>query len=683
VPATSTSGFDWPGALLDGLPTAVVVVEPGRGRVLAANRAARELTGEDPIGGHASAWLTAEHCRDADGRPLAEDRLPAVRAARGERLRGTTVTCDTPRGVRTLRVSAETVQPPRGPALVMVTGEDVTELRAAQLGERLVAEDLRAILDGVADAITAQGPDGSLVYANDAAVRVLGFTSAEALLRAPLAEIMARWEMLHPDGGPLSPMDLPGRKALMGEEPEPMLVQFRERGGHETRWSRIKARPVHDPDGSVRLAINVIEDVTELKQVEQSQRFLAEASRVLAGSLDYEGTLTAIARLAVRGVCDWCGVDLAVEGGEVQRVAVEHVDPAKVALAEELAERYPAERRTDRGLYHVLATGESQLWSHIPDELIVEAARDEEHLRMIRALGMSSAMVVPMRVRERVLGAITFVSAESGRTFDRGDLRLAEDLALRAATAVDNARLYRTRSAIAQTLQASLLPPMLPEVPGVEAGALYRAAGEDHEVGGDFYDLFATSEDHWFAVIGDVCGKGAEAAAVTALARYTIRAAAARRHSPAAILRWVNEVMLGEGSTRFCTIAVAHLDRSGDATELTVAVGGHPGPIVVRADGRVEEIGGQGTLLGLVDDPRLEDFATVLEPGETVLLYTDGVTEAGAPLHVWSPEDLCGVVADGAPRDAQGLVDHVAARALSGLPGPPRDDVAMLALRVS
>ena len=104
---------------------------------------------------------------------------------------------------------------------------------------------------------------------------------------------------------------------------------------------------------------------------------------------------------------------------------------------------------------------------------------------------------------------------------------------------------------------------MLPDVPGFDAGALYEAAGEDHEVGGDFYDLFATSEDHWFAVIGDVCGKGAEAAAVTALVRYTIRAAAARRHSPAAILRWVNEVMLAENSTRFCTVAIAHLDRSG------------------------------------------------------------------------------------------------------------------------
>jgi PAS domain S-box-containing protein len=680
---TSATDNGLPGALLDGLPTPVVVVEPGSGRVLAANRAALELTGDDPVGRPAAAWLPVDRCRDAEGQPLAEEQLPAVRAARGERLRGTIVECDTPRGVRTLRVSAETVQPSDGAPVVLVTCEDVTELRAAQLGERLVGEDLRAILEGIADSVTAQGPDGGLVYANDAAVLVLGFPSAEALLSAPLTQIMARWELLTPSGDPLPTTDLPGRKALMGEEPEAVLVQFRERGGNETRWSRIKARPVLDADGSVRLAINVIEDVTELKQVEQTQRFLAEASRVLADSLDYEATLSAIARLAVPGVADWCGVDLAGDGDEVHRVAVEHVDPAKVALAAELAERYPADPRADRGIHHVLRTGESQLWPEIPEELLVQAAQDEEHLRMIRALGMSSAMVVPMRVRERVLGAITFVSTESGRRFNRGDLRLAEDLALRAATAVENARLYRARSTIAQTLQASLLPPMLPEVPGVEAGALYRAAGEDHEVGGDFYDLFATSDDHWFAVIGDVCGKGAEAAAVTALARYTIRAAAARRHSPAAILRWVNEVMVREGSTRFCTIAVAHLDRSQKQTVLTVAVGGHPGPILLRADGGVEEIGAQGTLLGLVEDPSLADVTIELAAGDAVLLYTDGVTEAAAPRRVWSTDDLAAVVAGAAGAPAQGLVDHVADAALTGLPGPPRDDVAMLALRLS
>jgi PAS domain S-box-containing protein len=674
-----TSGSE----LLDGLPTPVVVVEPGTGRVLAANRAARELSGEDPVGGPGAAWLPADRCRDADGRPLAEAQLPAVRAAQGERLRGTTVTCQTPRGVRTLRVSAETVQPPDGPPVAVVTCEDVTELRAAQLGERLVADDLRSILEGIADAVTAQGPDGSLVYANDAAVRMLGFASAEALLSAPLTEIMARWELLTPTGEPLSLMTLPGRRALMGEEPEPMLVQFRERGGSESRWSRIKAKPVREADGTVRLAINVIEDVTELKQVEQAQRFLAEASRVLADSLDYEATLATIAKLAVPGVADWCGVDLAGDRPlEAQRVAVEHVDPDKVALAQELADRYPAEARTDRGLHQVLTTGESQLWPHIPDALLVEAAQDEEHLRLIRELGMSSAMIVPMRVRDRVLGAISFVSAESGRTFNQGDLRLAEDLALRAATAVENARLYRARSTIAQTLQASLLPPMLPEVPGFEAGALYEAAGDDHEVGGDFYDLFATSEDHWFAVIGDVCGKGAEAAAVTALVRYTIRAAAARRHSPAAILRWVNEVMLAENSTRFCTVAIAHLDRSQGTAHLTVAVGGHPAPIVARVDGSVEELPVEGTLLGLVEDPRLVDVTTELAPGETILLYTDGVTEAAAPHRVWEPADLAKVAAGNGGDTAQSLINHVAEAALEGLSGPPRDDVAMLALRL-
>ena len=548
------------------------------------------------------------------------------------------VTCPTSRGERTLRATAQAVTAPDGAPALLVSFEDVTELRAAQLGERLVAEDLRAILEGVADSVTAQGPDGSLVYANEAAVRVLGFPSAEALLAAPLAEIMSRWILLTPEGAPQPLAELPGRRALMGEEPEDVLVQFIDRETGEKRWSRIKAKPVRDADGSVRLAINVIEDVTELKQVEQQQRFLAEASRALADSLEYESTLASIAQLAVPVVADWCAVDLVGDiAGELDRVAVAHVDPEKVIWAREIAERYPADPRGDRGVHHVLRTGESQVWPDIPDALIVEAAQDEEHLRLIRTLGMTSAMMVPMRVRDRVFGVISFVSAESGRRFSDADLRLAEDLALRAATAVENARLYRARTTIARTLQASLLPPVLPEVPGVEAGALYRPAGEEHEVGGDFYDLFATTEDHWFAVIGDVCGKGAEAAAVTALARYTIRAAAAQRSSPAAILRWVNEAMLREGSSRFCTIAVAHLDRSRATTRLTVAVGGHPAPLVLRADGSVEEAGAGGTLIGLVEDPNLREATTELAPGDAVLLYTDGVTEAEAPRRVWTP----------------------------------------------
>ena len=176
---------------------------------------------------------------------------------------------------------------------------------------------------------------------------------------------------------------------------------------------------------------------------------------------------------------------------------------------------------------------------------------------------MTSAMMVPMRVRDRVFGVISFVSAESGRRFSRRRPAARRGPgAARGDRGRERPALPRPHRRSPRRCRPRCCRRCCPEVPGVEAGALYRPAGEEHEVGGDFYDLFATTEDHWFAVIGDVCGKGAEAAAVTALARYTIRAAAAQRHSPAAILRWVNEAMLREGSTRFCTIAVAHLDRS-------------------------------------------------------------------------------------------------------------------------
>ena len=297
---------------------------------------------------------------------------------------------------------------------------------------------------------------------------------------------------------------------------------------------------------------------------------------------------------------------------------------------------------------------------------------------------MTSAMAVPMIARDSVVGVITFVSAETGHAFDDGDLELAESLASRAATAIENARLYEARSAIARTLQASLLPPALPEVPGFELAALYRSASEGTEVGGDFYDVFNTAEDQWYAVVGDVCGKGAEAAAVTAMARYTIRAAAVRRRSPAAILRLLSEAMLRQESPdlvgRFCTIACLHLDLSRTPARATVACGGHPLPAILRTDGTVEELGTPGTLLGLVERPELHDRAGDLHPGDTVVLYTDGLTEAGAPAHVWGPAELAEVLRGAAGGSPQQVVDHAVREAL-GVQPAPRDDIAVVALR--
>jgi PAS domain S-box-containing protein len=573
----------------------------------------------------------------------------------------------------------------RSAAVTLTPSSELRELEAAVRAERAAREELEAILAGVADAVIVHDAGGRLAFVNQAAVELLGYPDTASLLAADPAEVRGRFTFETADRRPFPLDDLPSRRVLRGEEPAPVVVRYRARGTGAERWSRIKARPLRGDDGQVRLAIAVIEDITEIKQAEYAQGFLAEASRVLGGSLDYGSTLARVAALAVPEIADWCAVDL-VSGDGFERVSVQHVDPAKIELAHQLAERYPPEMREDRGVLKVVRSGESELYPEIPDELLAEAAVDDEHLALLRSLGMVSVMVVPIQVRGDVLGVITFVSAESARRFDPHDLALAEDLGLRAGTAIQNARLFRDRSAIAHTLQASLLPPELPEIEQLECAALFRAAGEEYDVGGDFYDVFSTADGEWFAVIGDVCGKGPEAAATTGLVRHTVRAAAVRRRSPAAILRWLNETMLRHDSDagRFCTVAVVRLDAAADGVHVTSAVGGHPLARVVRGSGGVDQVGAPGTLVGVTPDVEFHEGTTVLAPGDALMLFTDGLTEAGAPDRVWSGEDVDAALDEARAASGgslQRMIEQVAAAALGDLRADPRDDVALLALR--
>jgi PAS domain S-box-containing protein len=540
--------------------------------------------------------------------------------------------------------------------------------------------ELEAILEGVADAVTVQGQDGRLTYVNEAAVRLLGFEDREALLAATPEEVAARFEILDEDGAPFAPERFPGRRALAGEEPEPVTVRYRVRATGVTLWSRVKARPLRAPDGRVTHAINVIEDITDLKQAEETQRLLAEAGRVLTGSLDYQQTLQRVASLAVPALADWCMVDVARQHG-LERVAVAHADPARSDVAARL-KGLLIDPGAGIGPAAVARTGRPELHLDVDAEHYRRAALNPAHLEAMMQLGVRSNASVPMTVRGQRLGVITLSTAESGRILGPEQVRVLEELARRAAVAIDTARLHEQRSAIARTLQQSLLPPLLPEIPGIDAAALYRAAGEGNDVGGDFYDLFSVSDDEWIAVIGDVCGKGAEAAAVTALARYTIRAAAVRRRSPAAILRWLNDSMRRQAlDGRFCTIACVHLDTSRPAIRATVACGGHPPALLRRAGGAVEDVGSPGTLLGLVPDPRLEDEYAELHPGDALALFTDGITEARAPERVLEPEDLHRALATIQPDSAQRIVERLAAVAMGKEGTPPRDDIAVLALR--
>ena len=286
---------------------------------------------------------------------------------------------------------------------------------------------------------------------------------------------------------------LPGRLALSGiRSPEPMLLRFRRSGDRQEFWVRVKATPIFGEDGRPRLAINVLEDVTEVQEASEAQRFLAEASAILASSLDYETTLGNVARLAVPHVADWCAVDVVDDDGDIRQVVVAHTDPAKVDMAGELRRRYPVDRNAETGAPNVVRTGRPELYPEMTDEMLVQGAVDEAQLEMLREIGMRSVMIVPMAARGRMLGTVTLVSAESGRRFGQSDLVLVQNLAARCALSVDNARLYGERAHIARTLQQSLLPPELPQPPGLEVAARFRAAGEGFDVGGDFYDVFDT-----------------------------------------------------------------------------------------------------------------------------------------------------------------------------------------------
>jgi PAS domain S-box-containing protein len=544
-------------------------------------------------------------------------------------------------------------------------------------------DQLEAILRGVADAVTAQAPDGRLLFANAAAVELLGYESSEALLAAPLNEILGRFEVLDESGRPFPVDQLPGRRALAEGEGGEVVVRFRVRATGEERWSAVKATPIADRVGTVAMAINVIEDITAHKRVELAQRFLSDSSAVLGSSLDVAEVLRHVASLAVPEVADWCAVDLVADGG-IDRVALAHQDPAMVEMAEELAIRYPPDPRGDTGVPGVLRSGRAELYPEIPDELLRSGVQDDEHYRLVREIGMRSAMIVPMVARGRSVGALSFVSGPSGRRFDEQDLELAEELARRCATAIDNARLFSERAYIARTLQQSLLPAELPEIPGIEAAARFRPTGEGNEVGGDFYDLFESGGRGWTVVMGDVCGKGPDAAAVTALARYTLRAAAMRERLPSRCLRLLNEALLRQrDDRRFCTVAYAYLESHDGGVRIGVSSGGHPLPVLVHPDGTVEAVGEPGTLLGVLPDPNLEDRSLELSPGDALVFYTDGVIEGRGASVLLDEDGLCRLLAECAGAGADAIAARVEDAAVAAQEGRPRDDIAVLVLRVA
>jgi PAS domain S-box-containing protein len=301
---------------------------------------------------------------------------------------------------------------------------------------------LQAMFAGIDDGIILFDRSGKLIFANVSAARMIGFPSAEALLGAPAPAIAARFELQDEDGQPFPIGNLPSRLVLAGKPAAQALIRHRSAGSSPWRWSLVNATPITDDAGAIVQAVSVFRDVTAERVAEERQRFLLRASDELGSSLDYERTLAAVARLAVPALADWCAVDI-VENDQVKRLATAHVDPGKVSFVAELTHRYPPDPTSRTGIREIIRTGQPQLISEIPRELLTAAAVDEEHLRLIQALELRSFIGVPLSVSGRTLGAISFVMAESHRVYGEDDLAFARALADRAALAIENARLFR------------------------------------------------------------------------------------------------------------------------------------------------------------------------------------------------------------------------------------------------
>jgi serine phosphatase RsbU (regulator of sigma subunit) len=458
--------------------------------------------------------------------------------------------------------------------------------------------------------------------------------------------------------------------------------------GDGRHWN-VSCAPVRGPGGDIVGVSAVVLDVTERQRLLDSERegraradFLASAGVLLDETLDYERTLRSVADIAVPEVADWCGVSVLDGGGVLQQVAAAHIDPEQRRLGEELQRRFPSNRSQETGSMRVARSGVTEFVPEITEEMLVAGIPDPDQLALVRRLGLRSVIIAPLRARTRTFGTITLANSSSSRLFDQADVQLAEELARRAATAIDNARLYTERTHIAHTLQARLLPARLPEIPGAVLAARYRAAGELNEVGGDFYDVFPRSSEEWAMVVGDVSGKGPEAAAITALARYTLRAGALDDDAPEKALRRLNVAMrTHDDSAQFATAALAYLSTAGSGKlKVRLSLAGHPPAMVVRHDGTVASAGTFGDMLALGDDPTFRETQLLLDPGDVLLLYTDGVTEAGPrsrPFGEFGFAELLGTLAGESP---QAVVDAVEAAVVDAHEGEPRDDIALLAL---
>jgi PAS domain S-box-containing protein len=534
------------------------------------------------------------------------------------------------------------------------------------------------VLDILAEAVTIRDRDGSIVYANRAALESMGFETMDDLKRRSSRAIMDDYVVEDEHGEPLTLEDVPSMRLMQGRTAPPLLMHTVSHATGQSRWRLLKTTPIPDGAGTLVAAVTVIEDVTAVKTAELRTRVLAESGRVLASSLDYEQTLENVARVVLPALADWCAIDLFDEHVRREHAVTTHRDPSKVEFAHRLRELEADHVEAQSAVWRVLRTGVSELVPDITDELLARSATSAEHLELLRQLQARSAVMVPMSVPGRTIGVLTLVTAESLRRLTQDDLELAEQLGRRAAVAVENARLHTTLAGVAEILQRSLRPEELPEVPGWELASLYRPAGSDQQidVGGDFYEIIP-NDAGWLCLIGDVTGNGVTAAALTGLLRHGARFASRFEPDPAAILRRLDEDLRQHSERIPCSALCVRLHEQ----KIVLSSAGHPPALLARPGGEPREAPEAGPLLGAFDDAEWSEHTLLVGPEELVLIYTDGVIETPGEDDRFGGERLRRFLSHHASASPAELLDRLDAALDAFRSGPRQDDVVALALR--
>jgi serine phosphatase RsbU (regulator of sigma subunit)/ketosteroid isomerase-like protein len=389
------------------------------------------------------------------------------------------------------------------------------------------------------------------------------------------------------------------------------------------------------PVAAIALTLGVVAAVVtalaalQVRQVNRRFQILDDIAHVVDEGGDLEETLDAITGILVPELGDFCTIDL-IEDDRVRRAATRVSGPDAEANQAKLAARPPS-LQAQMASEATQGRVEPRFFEYVGEKDLRSVAGDEEDLQFLQSLRIRSGVTVELRARGRATGMLTIGVGHSGRRLGSSDVRFVSVLAGRVALALDNAGLFsvlerseRERSEIAATLQRGLLPPPLPHIPGWSVAAMYRPAGAENEIGGDFYDAFRIAGG-WMVVIGDVTGRGAQAAAVTAHARYTLRTAAALTGDPVVALRTLNRELLGRGTALCSVAAMAIAEDPGLPVRLAVA--GHPPPLLVDGDS-VTEAASPAPVLGAFPDEQWRVEATAVAPGQQLVVITDGITEA-------------------------------------------------------